>query len=155
MADITRRLGWRHLRGAPTAHIRHHRSGRLLHDGPGLSFWFRSLTAALSEVPVDDRELAILLHAELEPAAQAGVNDALLQIGFSISAEAQVRVVNDYLLQNALATLWRCGFGFLLACLTGIPLGLAMGTWPAARAACNYIVEFMRPLPPLSPTGRY
>ena len=27
MADITRRLGWRHLRGAPTAHIRHHRDG--------------------------------------------------------------------------------------------------------------------------------
>ncbi|MEU0004536.1 SPFH domain-containing protein [Streptomyces sp. NPDC006314] len=63
MADITRRLGWRHLRGAPTAHIRHHRSGRLAHDGPGLSFWFRSLTAALSEVPVDDRELAMTFHA--------------------------------------------------------------------------------------------
>lgn len=42
MADITRRLGWRHLRGAPTAHVRHHRSGRLAHDGPGLSFWYRS-----------------------------------------------------------------------------------------------------------------
>src|SRR5947208_2367345 len=53
MADITRRLGWRHLRGAPTAHIRHHRGGTLLHDGPGLSFWFRALTAALSEVLVD------------------------------------------------------------------------------------------------------
>jgi regulator of protease activity HflC (stomatin/prohibitin superfamily) len=63
MADITRRLGWRHLRGAPTAHIRHHRGGKLLHDGPGLSFWFRSLTAALSEVPVDDRELAMTFHA--------------------------------------------------------------------------------------------
>ncbi|MER7920539.1 MULTISPECIES: SPFH domain-containing protein [unclassified Streptomyces] len=63
MADITRRLGWRHLRGTPTAHIRHHRSGTLLHDGPGLSFWFRSLTAALSEVPVDDRELAMTFHA--------------------------------------------------------------------------------------------
>ncbi|MCX5172060.1 SPFH domain-containing protein [Streptomyces antibioticus] len=63
MADITRRLGWRHLRGAPTAHIRHHRSGKLVHDGPGLSFWFRSLTAALSEVPVDDRELAMTFHA--------------------------------------------------------------------------------------------
>ncbi|MET8452567.1 SPFH domain-containing protein [Streptomyces sp. NPDC005209] len=63
MADITRRLGWRHLRGAPTAHIRHHRSGELAHDGPGLSFWFRSLTAALSEVPVDDRELAMTFHA--------------------------------------------------------------------------------------------
>jgi regulator of protease activity HflC (stomatin/prohibitin superfamily) len=63
MADITRRLGWRHLRGAPTAHIRHHGSGRLVHDGPGLSFWFRALTAALSEVPVDDRELAMTFHA--------------------------------------------------------------------------------------------
>ncbi|MFJ3810863.1 SPFH domain-containing protein [Streptomyces sp. NPDC090073] len=63
MADITRRLGWRHLRGAPTAHVRHHRSGRLVHDGTGLSFWFRSLTAALSEVPVEDRELAMTFHA--------------------------------------------------------------------------------------------
>ncbi|GGR70667.1 hypothetical protein GCM10010269_06970 [Streptomyces humidus] len=63
MADITRRLGWRHLRGAPTAHVRHHRSGKLAHDGPGLSFWFRPLSAALSEVPVDDRELAMTFHA--------------------------------------------------------------------------------------------
>ncbi|MFF9037829.1 SPFH domain-containing protein [Streptomyces sp. NPDC014892] len=63
MADITRRLGWRHLRGAPTAHIRHHRSGQLAHDGPGLSFWYRSLSAALSEIPVDDRELAMTFHA--------------------------------------------------------------------------------------------
>jgi regulator of protease activity HflC (stomatin/prohibitin superfamily) len=63
MADITRRLGLRHLRGAPTAHIRHHRSGTLVHDGPGLSFWFRPLSAALSEVPVDDRELAMTFHA--------------------------------------------------------------------------------------------
>ncbi|MFC7810158.1 SPFH domain-containing protein [Streptomyces olivaceus] len=63
MADITRRFGWRHLRAAPTAHVRHHRSGQLAHDGAGLSFWFRPLAAALSEVPVDDRELAMTFHA--------------------------------------------------------------------------------------------
>jgi regulator of protease activity HflC (stomatin/prohibitin superfamily) len=63
MADIIKRLGMRHLRGTPTAHIRHHRSGRLAHEGPGISFWYRSLTAALSEVPVDDRELAMTFHA--------------------------------------------------------------------------------------------
>ncbi|MFD7615022.1 SPFH domain-containing protein [Streptomyces sp. NPDC059828] len=63
MADITRRLGWRHLRCAPTAHVRHHSSGKLAHDGPGLSFWYRALTAALSEIPVDDRELAMTFHA--------------------------------------------------------------------------------------------
>ncbi|NYI07809.1 SPFH domain-containing protein [Allostreptomyces psammosilenae] len=63
MADITRRFGLRHLRATPTAHIRHLRRGRLAHDGTGLSFWFRPLTAALSEVPVDDRELAVVFHA--------------------------------------------------------------------------------------------
>ncbi|GGT71759.1 SPFH domain-containing protein [Streptomyces lateritius] len=63
MADIIRRASWRHLRSAPTSHIRHHRRGRLVHDGTGLSFWFRSLSAALSEVPVNDRELAMSFHA--------------------------------------------------------------------------------------------
>ncbi|MGP2437900.1 SPFH domain-containing protein [Streptomyces sp. JW3] len=63
MADITRRLGWRHLRATPTAHIRHHRDGKLVHDGTGLGFWFRPLTAALSEVPVEDRELAMTFRA--------------------------------------------------------------------------------------------
>ncbi len=63
MADITRRAGWRHLRSAPTAHIRHQRRGKLVHDGEGLSFWFRPRTAALSEVPVNDRELAMAFHA--------------------------------------------------------------------------------------------
>jgi taurine transport system permease protein len=52
--------------------------------------------------------------------------------------------------QNTAATLWRCGFGFVLAILTGVPLGLAMGYQPGIRAAANYIVQFMRPLPPLS-----
>src|SRR6185369_12810643 len=52
--------------------------------------------------------------------------------------------------QNSAATLRRCGAGFLLACLTGVPLGLAMGYKPRDRAACDYIVQFMRPLPPLS-----
>ncbi|MFI6685295.1 SPFH domain-containing protein [Streptomyces sp. NPDC050485] len=63
MADISRRFGWRHLRSAPTAHVRHHKNGRPAHDGAGLSFWFRPLSAALSEVPVNDRELAMAFHA--------------------------------------------------------------------------------------------
>jgi taurine transport system permease protein len=54
------------------------------------------------------------------------------------------------LLQNIAATTWRCLAGFLLACVTGIPLGLAMGYWSPLRAALNYVVEFLRPLPPLS-----
>ncbi|MER7660003.1 SPFH domain-containing protein [Streptomyces sp. NPDC096193] len=63
MADIIRRFGWRHLRSTPTAHVRHHRRGKLVHDGPGLSFWYRALTAALCEIPVDDREESMAFHA--------------------------------------------------------------------------------------------
>src|SRR5271165_1761018 len=63
MADITRYPMTRHLRGAPTMHVRHLRRGKVAHAGTGQSFFFRPLSAVLSEVPVDDRELAVLFHA--------------------------------------------------------------------------------------------
>jgi len=62
VADITKFLFLRHLRANPTTHVRHLRNGKLVHDGPGQAFWFRPLTAALSEVPVDDREQPLLFH---------------------------------------------------------------------------------------------
>src|SRR5580693_2256 len=63
MADIKRYPLARHLRGNPTMHVRHLRRGRAAHEGTGLSFFFRPLSAVLSEVPVDDRELPLLFHA--------------------------------------------------------------------------------------------
>jgi regulator of protease activity HflC (stomatin/prohibitin superfamily) len=63
MADIKRYPLARHLRGNPTMHVRHLRRGKTAHEGTGLSFFFRPLSAGLSEVPVDDRELPLLFHA--------------------------------------------------------------------------------------------
>ena len=63
MADITRTLFMRHLRANPTAHVRHLKNGAVAHDGAGQAFWFRPLTAAISEIPVDDREQPLLFHA--------------------------------------------------------------------------------------------
>jgi regulator of protease activity HflC (stomatin/prohibitin superfamily) len=63
MADITTRAFVRHLRGTPTTWIRHQRRGTVAHEGVAQSFWYRPLTATLSEVPVDDRELPLLFHA--------------------------------------------------------------------------------------------
>jgi regulator of protease activity HflC (stomatin/prohibitin superfamily) len=63
MADITRFPFVRHLRGTATMHVEHLRNGRARHGGTGASFWFRALSAVLSEVPVDDRELPLLFHA--------------------------------------------------------------------------------------------
>ncbi len=54
------------------------------------------------------------------------------------------------LAENILATLWRCFAGFALAVVAGVPLGLWMGTSPVTAGACNYIIQFLRPLPPLS-----
>ncbi|HXZ64383.1 MAG TPA: SPFH domain-containing protein, partial [Streptosporangiaceae bacterium] len=63
MATIARYPLTRHLRGTPTQYIRHTRGGKVAHEGTGLSFFFRLLSAVLSEVPVDDRELPVLFHA--------------------------------------------------------------------------------------------
>ncbi|WP_431728194.1 SPFH domain-containing protein [Verrucosispora sp. TAA-831] len=63
MADVTRRLFLRHLRGTPTSWVRLHVGGRIRREGVGQSFWYRPLGAVLSEVPVDDRELPLLFHA--------------------------------------------------------------------------------------------
>ncbi len=62
MADISRYPFFRHLRGNPTAYVSQLRDGEVVREGVGLSFWFRPLGAVLSEVPVDDRELPLLVH---------------------------------------------------------------------------------------------
>src|SRR5262245_42929383 len=63
MADITRRAHLRHLRGSSTSWVRHYARGKVKHEGVGQSFWYRPLSAVLSEVPVNDRELPLLFHA--------------------------------------------------------------------------------------------
>jgi len=63
MATITRYPFARHLRSTPTSHVVHLHKGAVRHTGRGAAFWFRPLAAALSEVPVDDRELPLVAHA--------------------------------------------------------------------------------------------
>ncbi|MFV0257647.1 MAG: SPFH domain-containing protein [Acidimicrobiales bacterium] len=66
MADITRHPlvpFARHLRSDPNMYVRHLRNGDVAHEGVGTAFWFRPQTAALSQVPLDDREQALLFHA--------------------------------------------------------------------------------------------
>jgi regulator of protease activity HflC (stomatin/prohibitin superfamily) len=98
MADVRSYVFMRHLRGAPTLHVRHVRRGKLAHDGTGLSFFFRPLSAVLSEVPVDDRELPLIFHARTadfqDLAVQASVTfqvtdpvTACARIDFSIDPD--------------------------------------------------------------------
>ena len=52
--------------------------------------------------------------------------------------------------QNVIATLGRCLIGFAVAVVAGVPLGLWMGTSGTVSGAAGWIIQFMRPLPPLS-----
>lgn len=73
MADITRRLFLRHLRATPTTWVRHQVRGKTRREGVGSAFWYRPLTAALSEVPINDRELPLLFHARTSDFADVTV----------------------------------------------------------------------------------
>jgi len=53
------------------------------------------------------------------------------------------------LLEHVLTSLYRILFGFGLACIVGIPLGIAMGVSKNVKAVFNPFIEFYRPLPPL------
>src|SRR5205823_3066847 len=92
-----------HLRGTQTTYVRHLRRGRLAHEGTGLSFWFRPLSAVLSEVPVDDRELPLLFHARTADFQDVTVQ-ATLTFRFTDPALAAQRV--DFSLDPARGT-WR------------------------------------------------
>jgi regulator of protease activity HflC (stomatin/prohibitin superfamily) len=62
MAEIRRYPFRRHLRSDASSHVLHFRRTRLLSQGRGLACWFRPMTDSLAEVPVDDRELTVVLH---------------------------------------------------------------------------------------------
>jgi regulator of protease activity HflC (stomatin/prohibitin superfamily) len=78
MAEIRRHPVANHLRADPTAFVVHLRNGRVRRAGAGLAFWYRPGTAALAELPLDDREQALLFRARTadfqEVIVQATVN---------------------------------------------------------------------------------
>lgn len=51
---------------------------------------------------------------------------------------------------NVASTMGRLLGGFAAATVLGVPLGLWMGSNRVANAALDWIIQFMRPLPPLS-----
>ena len=157
MADITGFLFLRHLRANPTAHVRHVRKGKVVHDGPGLAFWFRARTAALSEVPIDDREQPLLFHARTldfqDVTVQATVTYRVIdpalaatRIDFSISPESGVwqatpleqlgGLLTELAQQHALDLLAQMSLRQALAeAMTGLRGRIASGLGDDARVA--------------------
>jgi hypothetical protein len=63
MAEIRIYPFIRHLRADSVSCIVHYRRAQIRHSGAGLAFWFDPMSDSIAEVPVDDRELSLLVHA--------------------------------------------------------------------------------------------
>ncbi len=59
-------------------------------------------------------------------------------------------IVNGTLLKHIVASLYRVTFGFYLAILAGIPLGILLGVWKKGRTFINPVIHFLRPISPLA-----
>lgn len=66
MAQLTRLLFWRHLRAEASSHVLHTRHGQTVRSVRGASFWFLPLSASIAEVPMDDRDLPLMVSARTE-----------------------------------------------------------------------------------------
>ncbi|HEV2275707.1 MAG TPA: ABC transporter permease [Acidobacteriaceae bacterium] len=59
-------------------------------------------------------------------------------------------VRHGLLLKYVVASLFRVTWGFVLAALLAIPMGLAIGWYPRAEMALNPIIQVLRPISPLA-----
>lgn len=62
MADVTRVIFLRHLRSDTSSHVLHYKGEKLVRSGRGVSFWFLPLSSSVAEIPVDDREVSLIVH---------------------------------------------------------------------------------------------
>lgn len=99
MATITRFPIFSHLRGEPNQFIFHYQRGRIRRRGAGLAFWFRPLSAAVVELPVQDCESTFLIRERTADLQEAMVQSTLVyrvsdperaaqRINFTISLES-------------------------------------------------------------------
>ncbi len=160
MADITRLPAVRHLRGAPTGWIQHMRRGRVVHAGTGLSFWFMPLSAVLSEVPVDDRQIPMLFHARTsdfqDVAVQASVtfrieDPALAATRFDFSISSVHGRWRSTPLEGVMAMLTEAAQQQALGLIAGMTLSDAVTS--GLPAVTQHILTGLATDPRLSATG--
>ncbi|NHB84608.1 hypothetical protein G7085_08285 [Tessaracoccus sp. HDW20] len=124
MAKITRFPFVRHLRGTATTYTECLTKGRRTQAGVGAGFWFRPLTAAISEVPVDDREQEALVRIRTSD-LQEVTAPATVTYRFAEPSQAAARVdfsidpTNGRWLESPLETVGAMIHGATGAAVTG------------------------------------
>ena len=116
---------------------------------PTLPGWLRPQKSWLGAGSV-----AVMFAAWWGLAASGHIARDMLPSPGDVWAAAVDIIQNGYrgttLWENIFATFSRMAVGFGLATVIGVPLGLWMGRVRAVAASIDWIIQFMRPLPPLS-----
>ena len=141
MGDIKRLGPWCHYRGTSTAYVRQVHKGQVARDGAGQTFWFRPLNTVLSEVPIDDRELAFTFRARTqdfqEVTVQATVTyriddpaAAAVRIDFGI--DLSTGLVRERPLDQIAGMLTELGQQYAVHLIADLPLRDALVRGPAS-----------------------
>jgi NitT/TauT family transport system permease protein len=117
------------------------RGGRGPLTGPG--------RAALRS-PLVLTTLSVLAGIVLWMVASRSLDSPLFPSPAAIAHAMLGMLRNGVLLADLAVSLRRIAIGFVLGCAVGIPLGLAMGLFPLARAFCDPVVQFLRFVPPIA-----
>jgi len=81
----------RHLPATPTAHVQRVTKGRIIDDGTGLSSWFRPLTSAISELPIEEQERPLLFRARTADLQEVAVQATITyRIGRPVAGDELV-----------------------------------------------------------------
>jgi NitT/TauT family transport system permease protein len=62
----------------------------------------------------------------------------------------QILIINRDILPDLGFTFYRALLSFLISCLIGIPIGLAMGFMPKIYKSLEFLVDFFRSIPPIA-----
>ena len=82
--------------------------------------------------------------AQLSVSSLSGIVDAFLKL--AIEGDSQGKL----LIEHVLTSLGHVTFGFLIAALTAIPLGISIGRYKVINSVFGPVVEAMRPIPPIA-----
>jgi regulator of protease activity HflC (stomatin/prohibitin superfamily) len=76
MAEIRHFPFVRHMRSDAISHILLYHNAKLRRDGRGLALWFNPMSDSIAEVPIDDQDLQLVVHArtfDFQDVAMQGV----------------------------------------------------------------------------------
>lgn len=94
--------------------------------------------------------LSLLAGVAAWGAASRLLDSLLFPSPAQILASAGELLRSGVLAADVAVSLQRIAVGFVLGCLVGVPLGLAMGLFRVVRVLCDPIVQFLRFVPPIA-----